>query len=86
MQVQGTNIKPYNVLINIKHPKKSECDCPFANGHTICKHMVALFFSISPEEYNDYADWIENDYEKDEDYDEDYYDEYSYYRFLNSKE
>ncbi len=78
-EVQGSNIKPYYVTINTKHPKKSFCDCPFANGNTICKHMVALFFAVSPEDFSDYEVWIENEYEEydedEEDYD-DYYDEY----------
>ena len=74
--MQGTNKNPYHVVINTKHPKSSFCDCPFANGNTICKHMVALFFAVSPEDLADYEEWIESDYEdNDEEYD-DYYDEY----------
>ena len=79
-EVQGTNKTPYHVTINTKHPKSSSCDCPFANGNTICKHMVALFFAISPEDLKDYEDWSENDYEDEyEEYDEDYYDDYYEY-------
>ena len=41
----------YNVHIDIKHPRKSTCTCPFADGRrVICKHMVATFFTIYPEE------------------------------------
>lgn len=76
-EVQGTNKMPYHVAINTKHPKSSSCDCPFANGNTICKHMVALFFVVSPEDLKDYEEWSENDYEDEyEEYDEDYYDDY----------
>lgn len=84
-EVQGTNKTPYHVMINTKHPKSSSCDCPFANGNTICKHMVALFFSVSPEDLKDYEDWSENDYEDEyEEYDEeDYYDDYEYDRYGN---
>ena len=84
-EVQGTNKTPYHVIINTKHPKSSSCDCPFANGNTICKHMVALFFSISPEDLKDYEDWSENNYEDEyEEYDEDYYnDYYEYDRYGN---
>lgn len=79
-EVQGENKKPYHVTINTKHPKSSSCDCPFANGNTICKHMVALFFAVSPENLKDYEDWSENDYEDEyEEYDEDYYDDYPEY-------
>ena len=84
-EVQGTNKTPYHVMINTKHPKSSSCDCPFANGNTICKHMVALFFAVSPEDLKDYEDWSENDYEDEyEEYDEeDYYDDYEYDRYGN---
>lgn len=79
-EVQGTNKTPYHVAINTKHPKSSSCDCPFANGNTICKHMVALFFAVSPEDLKDYEDWSENDYEDEyEEYEEDYYDDYTEY-------
>lgn len=88
-EVQGTNKEPYHVMINTKHPKSSSCDCPFANGNTICKHMVALFFSVSPEDLKDYEDWSENDYEDEYEEDEegyyydDYYDEYDRYENYN---
>ena len=37
--------------MDIKHPRKSTCTCPFADGRrVICKHMVATFFTIYPEE------------------------------------
>ena len=78
-EVQGTNKEPYHVMINTKHPKSSSCDCPFANGNTICKHMVALFFAVSPEDLKDYEDWSENDYEDEYEEDEEgyYYDDYN---------
>lgn len=79
-EVQGTNKNPYNVVINTKHPKSSSCDCPFANGNTICKHMVALFFAISPEDLKDYEAWSKNDYEDEYDeYEDEYYDYYNEY-------
>ena len=41
----------YNVFINLNHPRKSTCSCPFAEGRrVICKHMVATYFKIYPEE------------------------------------
>ena len=47
--VSGT--EKYNVHIDINHPRKSTCTCPFAAGRrVICKHMVATFFTIYPEE------------------------------------
>lgn len=80
--VKGKNKEPYHVIINIKHPKKSSCDCLFANGNTICKHMVSLFFQVSPDDLKDYEDWYENDYDSEDDYydeyEEDYYNDYEY--------
>ncbi len=48
--VEGSEEKPYKVRINIAKPKTSACDCPFANGKRVCKHMVAVFFAAFPEE------------------------------------
>ncbi len=49
--VSGNGDKPYEVRIDVAHPKKSTCTCPFAEGrHVICKHMVALYFTIYPTE------------------------------------
>jgi len=41
----------YDVTIDIEHPKKnSHCNCPHAEGtRIVCKHMVALYFTIFPE-------------------------------------
>lgn len=39
----------YNVYLNIKNPRKSTCNCPHANGkRIICKHIVAIYFSVVP--------------------------------------
>ena len=44
-QVSGSQDNIYDVVININHPRKSVCTCPFAAGRqVICKHMVALYF------------------------------------------
>ena len=81
--VDGSNKKPYYVKIDIKHPRKSLCDCPHANGNITCKHMTALYFSLFQDEAEDYEEWLRNGYDEDEyDVDEnDYYDnhEESYY-------
>ena len=43
--------KNYEVEIDIAHPRKSKCNCPFADGkQIICKHKVALYLTIFPEE------------------------------------
>lgn len=41
----------YRVHFNTKHPRKSTCNCPHAEGRMIiCKHKVAVFFEIFPRE------------------------------------
>lgn len=41
----------YNVTINLKKPRASKCNCPFAEGtYKVCKHMVALYFTVFPDE------------------------------------
>lgn len=70
--VEGNRKTPYYVKINIKHPRKSYCDCPHANGNITCKHMVALYFSIFEDEAEDYLEWTQNNYDEDD------YDEYEY--------
>lgn len=43
--------KEYEVEIDIEHPRKSKCNCPFAKGkQIICKHKVALYLTIFPNE------------------------------------
>ena len=41
----------YTVNIDIEHPRKSKCNCPHANGkRIICKHIVAAYFTVLPDE------------------------------------
>ena len=48
-KVRGAKI--YDVKIDYKHPRKSSCNCPHAAGRRIvCKHMVALYFTVFPME------------------------------------
>ena len=65
-QVAGSGPAPYQVTINISHPRRSRCNCPHADGRrVICKHMVALFFTAFPEEAEDYIKEVE-EYEREE--------------------
>lgn len=49
--VAGSREKTYSVRINLLHPKKSTCTCPFAEGNKkICKHKAALYFAALPGE------------------------------------
>lgn len=60
-EVSGSGNTPYSVTIDLEHPKRSKCTCPFANGHKVCKHMVALYFEVFPEEADKYIRKIEED-------------------------
>ena len=53
--VSGSKTEPYHVVINLGHPRSSQCDCPHANGKRIvCKHMVALYFAAFPQRAEQY--------------------------------
>lgn len=64
--VLGSNDNKYEVYIDINHPRKSKCNCPFADGRrVICKHMIAIYFTVRPEEANKLIKEIE-EYEKEQ--------------------
>ena len=57
-EIKGSGNNIYNVKINIDHPRKSSCNCPFAYGtRKICKHMVALYFTCLPKEADKYKNY-----------------------------
>ena len=48
--VEGSEGTVYSVAIDLDHPKKSQCNCPHAEGNRrICKHKVALYIASFPE-------------------------------------
>lgn len=48
--VEGSEGTVYSVAIDLDHPKKSQCNCPHAEGNRrICKYKVALYFALFPE-------------------------------------
>ncbi|MDF2612207.1 MAG: zinc finger protein [Lachnospiraceae bacterium] len=54
------------VHIDKQHPRKSTCNCPFADGRrVICKHMVALLFTTEPKLAEDFLKEVE-EYEAEE--------------------
>ena len=71
-QISGSQDNIYDVVININHPRKSVCTCPFAAGRqVICKHMVALYFFHFPEQAEAVlAEWEEEEREKEKRYQE----------------
>ena len=53
--VSGSENAPYSVTIDLDHVRQSSCTCPHAAGRRIiCKHMIATFFTVFPEEAAQY--------------------------------
>ena len=53
--VSGSEKEPYTVTLDLEHLRNSSCTCPHAAGRrVICKHMVAVFFAVFPEEAEKY--------------------------------
>lgn len=49
--VLGSNDVIYEVTIDLEHPKRSTCNCLHAEvTRRVCKHKVALYFALFPEE------------------------------------
>lgn len=50
--VKGSQIEDYEVEIHLNKPRTSMCTCPYSKEHSnsICKHMVALYFTAFPSE------------------------------------
>lgn len=50
-EVGGSENSIYSVMIDVEHPKRSTCNCLHAEGtRRVCKHKVALYLLIFPEE------------------------------------
>ena len=57
--VQGNYGTDYNVHIDLAHPRKSTCDCPYAKDtNIICKHMIATLFTAHPEIAQNYYEEV----------------------------
>lgn len=58
--VSGSNNNSYTVHIDKAHPRKSKCNCPFADGkRVVCKHMIALYFTAEPQAAKDFLKQVE---------------------------
>lgn len=74
--VSGSNGEKYTVCIDKKHPRKSTCNCAFAEGRrVVCKHMIALYFTAEPEAAENFlkqvAEWeAEEEAEQQKHYDD----------------
>ncbi|MGN1014377.1 MAG: SWIM zinc finger domain-containing protein [Butyricicoccus sp.] len=65
--VAGSNGKTYEVFIDEEHPRKSHCNCPHAAGkRIICKHMIALYFTLHPNEAEQYVNELRACWEEEE--------------------
>ena len=59
-KVKGSDGAVNDLTIDTAHPRKSVCNCPFAEGRrVICKHMVALDLGIFPEKEQQMMDYID---------------------------
>ena len=64
--VSGSEGRAYNVHVETMHPRKSICNCPFAEGRrVVCKHMIALYFTAEPKAAEDFLKQVE-EWEKEE--------------------
>lgn len=58
--VSGSDGNNYKVQIDKAHPRKSVCNCPFAEGRrVVCKHMIALYFTAEPKAATDFLKEVE---------------------------
>ena len=85
--VLGGGKEPYHVKINIEHIRQSTCNCPHADGRrVICKHMVALFFTVFPAEAENYIKEVEQYEREEEKRREEHYKEIKRYVYSLSKD
>ncbi len=69
--VNDSNGKRYNVFMDIEHPRKSKCNCPHAKDkRIICKHIVALYFTVFPNEVDKFLKEVEEAEKEYESYEE----------------
>lgn len=72
--INGSNNRKYNVFMDIKHPRKSKCDCPHAKDRRIiCKHIIALYFTIFPKEVTNFLKEVEEAEKEYKEYEEELY-------------
>ena len=86
-KVLGSDGKVYDVEIDKAHPRKSKCNCPFAEGRqVVCKHMIALLFTAEPEVAKDFIREVEEDEAEEELREQQRYEELRNYVYSLSKE
>ena len=76
--VDGNN--KYTVHVNKFHPRKSTCNCPFADGRrVVCKHMIALYFTAEPHAATDFMKEVEKWEEEEELREQEHYEDLRQY-------
>ena len=66
-KVKGSSNDEYSVELDIDHPRKSKCNCPYADGKRIvCKHIVATYFTVFPNEAETFYEEAMNYQEEEE--------------------
>ena len=65
--VSGSDGKIYSVHIDKAHPRRSVCNCDFAEGRrVVCKHMIALYFTAEPSAAEQFLEQVK-EWKKEED-------------------
>lgn len=78
--VSGNDGNIYTVHIDTEHPRKSSCNCPFADGRrVVCKHMIALYFTVEPKVAEDFLKEVEKWEAEEEERELQYYEEMKKY-------
>ena len=87
-KAKGSNNAIYNVFLDIEHPRKSKCDCPHAKDkRIICKHIVALYFTIFPDEVEVFLKEVEEAQKEYEEYENNLYNKtINYIRTMSKSE
>ena len=78
--VSGSEGNTYKVHIDKKHPRKSTCNCPFADGRrVVCKHMIALYFTAEPQAAEDFLKDVEQWEAEEEEREKQHYEDLKKY-------
>lgn len=78
--VSGSNSNIYTVHIDTGHPRKSSCNCPFADGkRVVCKHMIALYFTVEPKVAKDFLKEVEKWEAEEEEREQQHYEDMKRY-------
>lgn len=74
--VSGSGSNEYTVHIDKNHPRKSTCNCPFADGRrVVCKHMIALYFTAEPQAAEQFMKEVEQWEEEEKLREQEHYEE-----------